>query len=135
MTALQVTSGYRQCLQEEIVIKERSGRMLVEISCWLEGPDGVSCVTTLDLSDTGLSMVCSDPLPEGRVVRLRFFTPFAAEAVALDAEVVWSRIDPEGAMGLRFLEVDEKSRTILKETARLLRMRKYASRLHPGENE
>lgn len=117
------------------MIKERSGRILVEISCWLEGVDGVSCVTTLDLSDTGLSMVSPDPLPEGRVVRLRFFTPFAAEPIALDAEVIWSRTEPEGAMGLRFLEMDEKIKTVLKETARLLRMRNYASRLHPDAHE
>lgn len=110
------------------MIKERSGRMPVEISCWLEGPEGVSCVTTLDLSDTGLSMVSSDPLPEGRIVRLRIFTPFAAEPIALHAEVVWSRTEPEGGMGLRFLDMDEKIKTVLRETVRLLRMRNRVTR-------
>lgn len=108
--------------------------MPVEISCWLEGPEGVSCVTTLDLSDTGLSMVSSDPLPEGRIVRLRIFTPFAAEPVALNAEVVWSRIEPEGGMGLRFLDMDEKIKAVLRETVRLQRMRNKMSRLNLDSN-
>jgi c-di-GMP-binding flagellar brake protein YcgR len=117
------------------MIRERSGRMLVEISCWLEGPEGVSCVTTLDLSDTGLSMLSSDPLPEGRIVRLKFFTPFAAEPVALNAEVVWSRTEPEGVMGLRFLDMDEKIKVVMRETVRLQRMRSRISRLNLDAKE
>jgi len=117
------------------VIKERSGRIQVDISCWLEGSEGVSCVTTLDLSDTGLSMVSSDPLPEGRIVSLRFFTPFAAEPIALNAEVVWSRTEPEGGMGLKFLDMDDKIKVVLRETARLLRLRNKMARLNPHGNE
>ena len=109
------------------MIKERCRRIPVEISCWLEGADGVSCVTTFDFSENGVSVLSSDPLPEGRVVRLRIFTPFAAEAVALEAEVVWSRTEPESGMGLRFLNMDENIRGILKGTVRLLRMREKAS--------
>ena len=105
------------------MIKERCRRIPVEFSCWLEGADGVSCVTTFDFSENGVSVLSSDPLPEGRVVSLRIFTPFAAEAVALQAEVVWSRTEPEGGMGLRFLNLDENIRGILKGTVRLLRMR------------
>ena len=99
----------------------------MEISCWLEGEDDTSCIPTYDLSDTGVSVVCSDPLPEGRVVRLRFFTPLAAEAVTLAAEVVWSRAEPEGGMGLRFLNMDEKTMNVMRETIRLLRLREKAA--------
>lgn len=109
------------------MIKERSRRIPVEISCWLEGADGVSCVTTFDFSETGVSLLSSDPLPEGRVLSLQVYTPFAAEAIALKAEVVWSRTEPEGGMGLRFLDMDENIRSVLRGTVRLLRMREKAS--------
>ena len=109
------------------MLKERCRRIPVEISCWLEGADGVSCVTTFDFSENGVSVLSSDPLPEGRVVSLRIYTPFAAEAVALEAEVVWSRTEPESGMGLRFLNMDENIRSILKGTVRLLRLRNKAS--------
>lgn len=125
MPASRVSS----CCQTEVeVIKKRDGRILVEISCWIEGPEGVHCVTTFDLSDAGVSVLSSDPLPEGRVVNLQFFTPFAAESVDIKAEVVWSRTGPDGGMGLRFLNMDKKSKMILMETALLLRTRDKASR-------
>ena len=115
------------------MLRERNRRIPVEISCWLEGTDDVSCVTTYDFSETGVSVLSSHPLPEGRVIGLRIYTPFAAEAVALQAEVVWSRTEPEGGMGLRFLNMNEDIRTILKGTVRLLRMRQNASRKIPAE--
>jgi hypothetical protein len=112
---------------EWIMIKHRNKRIPVEINCWLCGVDGASCVTTLDLSETGASVVSSDPLPEGRVIVLQVYTPFAADSIVLKAEVVWSRTEPKGEMGLRFLEMDEKIRIILRETALLLRMREMTS--------
>jgi c-di-GMP-binding flagellar brake protein YcgR len=113
--------------KEKVVIRERCRRIPVEISCWLEGEDDTSCIPTYDLSDTGVSVVCNDPLPEGRVVRLRFFTPLAAEAVTVAAEVVWSRTEPDGGMGLRFLNMDEKTMNVMRETIRLLRLREKAA--------
>jgi hypothetical protein len=110
------------------VIKKRDGRILVQTSCWIEGPEGFHCVTTFDLSDAGVSVICSQPLPEGRVVNLQFFTPFAAEAVEIEAEVVWSRTGLDGGMGLRFLNMDKKTKMILMETALLLQTRDKASR-------
>jgi c-di-GMP-binding flagellar brake protein YcgR len=109
------------------VIKERNRRIPIEISCWLEGADDISCVTTYDFSETGVSVLSSDPLPEGRVVSIRVYTPFAAEPVALKAEVVWSRTEPEGGMGLRFLDLDENTRSILRGTVRIMQKRKKAS--------
>ena len=110
------------------MIRERNRRIPIEISCWLEGADEISCVTTYDFSETGVSVLSSDPLPEGRVVSIRVYTPFAAEPVALKAEVVWSRTEPEGGMGLRFLDMDEKIACVLRGTVRLLRMREKASK-------
>jgi hypothetical protein len=103
------------------MIKERSRRIPVEMGCWLEGEGGVSCVTILDLSETGISVASSHPLPDGRIITLKVYTPFAAEAFSVKAEVVWSRTEPEGGMGLRFLDVDEKTRGVLKGMVQLMR--------------
>lgn len=105
------------------MIKERNGRVNVDINCWLEVEDGTSCVTTFDLSDTGVSLRSSHLLPDGRIVTLKFFTPFSAEPVTLKGEVIWGRTEPEGVMGVRFVDIDEKTRGILKSTAHLLRAR------------
>jgi hypothetical protein len=105
------------------VRKRRDGRIAVEINCWLEGAEGMSCVTTYDLSDAGVSLLTPDPLPEERVVILKFFTPFSAEPVSVKGEVVWSRVEPEGGMGVRFLDLDDEIRNVLRRTANLLRMR------------
>ena len=109
--------------KESVVIKERNGRIAVEINCWLEGAEGMSCVTTYDLSDSGVSLLTPDPLPEERVVILKFFTPFSAEPVTVKGEVVWSRMEPEGGMGVRFLDMDEEMRSVLRRTANLLQRR------------
>ena len=109
------------------MIKKRKRRIPVEINCWLRGVDGASCVTAVDLSETGVSVASSDPLPEGRVICLQVYTPFAADSIVLKAEVVWSRTEPEGGMGLRFLEMNEKIRILLRETALLQRTCKMAS--------
>jgi hypothetical protein len=102
------------------MIKERDGRIVVEINCWLEGEGGMSCFTTYDLSVSGVSLLTPDPLPEDKVVTLKFFTPFSAEPLTVRGEVVWSRTEPDGRMGIRFLDVDEEMGTVLRRTATLL---------------
>lgn len=124
---LSVIIDNSEIWREGIVVKERNRRIPVEINCWLCGVDGASCVTTLDLSETGVYVASSDPLPEGRVISLQVYTPFAAGSIVLKAQVIWSRTEPEGGMGLRFLEMNDKIRIILRETALLLRTRKMAS--------
>jgi hypothetical protein len=105
------------------MIKERNGRITVEINCWLECAEGMSCVTTYDLSDSGVSLLTPDPVPEERIVTLKFFTPFSAEPVTVKGEVVWSRMEPVGGMGVRFLDMDEEMRSVLRRAANLLRVR------------
>ncbi len=85
--------------------------------------DGASCFDTFDLSESGVSVVTTAPLQVGRIVKLQFFTPLAASPLTIEAEVVWSRLDPEGGMGLRFLDMDEKTAGIIREFARELKKR------------
>ena len=99
-------------------------RMPVGVGCWLVGRDDPCCLRTVDISDTGVSVITEDPLPVGQRVELQFFTPRSSKGVTLRAEVVWSRLDPEGAMGLRFLAPSDEGRRVLGEFARLLRERK-----------
>ncbi len=85
--------------------------------------DEASCFDTFDLSESGVSVLTATPLPVGRIVKLQFFTPLAATPLTIAAEVVWSRLDPEGGMGFRFLDMDEKTARIVGEFARKLRKR------------
>ncbi len=103
------------------MVRERKKRVPVKLCCWIDG-DGDICVTISDLSETGIAVISPDPLPEGRVVSMKVYTPFAAEPITLKGEVVWSRMEPESEMGLRFLDLDEKTRGILKGAVRLLSM-------------
>ncbi|HEX9023882.1 MAG TPA: PilZ domain-containing protein [Geobacteraceae bacterium] len=103
-------------------MREREKRIPAKLGCWIEGEGGGTCVTISDLSETGIAVITPDPLPEGRIVLLKIYTPFAAEPVPLKAEVIWSRMEPDSAMGLKFLGVDEKTKGILKGAVRLLHM-------------
>lgn len=96
----------------------------MEVGCWLVELDGVSCVYTFDLSEEGVSVTTEHPFPVGQVVKLQFFTPHSASAVTLEAEVVWSRLEPEGGMGLKFINLDEGGRAILRDITFHLRQRK-----------
>jgi len=98
--------------------------MPVEMGCWMEGKDGAACVTIFDLSETGIYMVGCDPLPVGEGVTIKIYTPFAVEAMAINAEVIWSRGEPEGGMGLKFLDIDERTTDILRVMVRLRRAQK-----------
>ncbi|KAF0220501.1 MAG: PilZ domain [Geobacteraceae bacterium] len=104
--------------------ERKNKRLPVEVGCWLVEMDEASCVYTLNVSDTGVSVITDLLLPVGRTVHLQFFTPASAEAVTVEAEVVWNRLEPEGSMGLRFLSVDEQKRNVIREFIRLEQQRK-----------
>ena len=93
-------------------------RKPAQLSCWLVGNDEAVCCGTFEISETGVSIRCSDPPVAGQAVRLQFYTPLSAGAVTLEAEVIWSRVEPEGAMGLRFLGMDDRTRSIVREMVR-----------------
>jgi hypothetical protein len=100
------------------VEKRTHKRMETRIGCWLIGTDEAIGCGTYEISKTGVSVRCSDPPPPGRTVRLQFFTPLSAGVVTVTAEVVWSTVEPEGAMGLRFLGIDEETQNVLRELVR-----------------
>ena len=105
------------------MIRDRKERFAVGINCWLETLAGMYCVTTLNLSETGVAVSASDPLQEGMIVVLRFFTPFSAEPLAVRGEIVWSRSGPDGAMGIRFLDIDAEAKEKLRYTSMMVRAR------------
>ena len=92
--------------------------MPARLGCWLVGTDELLCCGTFELSETGVSVRCSDPPAVGKVVRLQFYTPLSARAVTVEAEVVWSVLEPEGAMGLRFIDMDAGTMSVLRELMR-----------------
>jgi hypothetical protein len=92
--------------------------MPARLGCWLVGTDEAVCCGTFEISETGVRVRVSDPPVPGRVVRLQFYTPLSAEAITVEAEVVWSAVEPEGAMGLRFLDMNDGTRNVLRELMR-----------------
>ena len=102
--------------------KRKCKRSPARLGCWLVGMDEAVCCGTFEISETGVSVQCSDPPAAGRTVRLQFYTPLSAGAVTVEAEVVWSTLEPEGAMGLRFLDVDDGTMNVLRE---LMRQQKH----------
>jgi hypothetical protein len=100
------------------VEKRTCKRMPSRLGCWLVETDEALCCGTYEISETGVSVHCSNPPSPGRTVRLQFFTPLSAEAITVSAEVVWSTFEPEGAMGLRFLDMDEGTRNVLRDLMR-----------------
>jgi hypothetical protein len=107
--------------------KRKGRRIQVRLGCWLVGTDEALCCGTFEISETGVSIHCSDPPAAGRTVRLQFFTPLSAGAVTVEAEVIWSTVEPEGAMGLRFLGVDDGTMNILRELMRQQQRQKLVS--------
>ncbi|SNB47765.1 PilZ domain-containing protein [Geobacter sp. DSM 9736] len=109
--------------------------MPLGVGCWLVHMDEAACFDTLDVSGTGMSVLISSPLPIGRRVSLQFFTPDSAKPVPVAAEVVWTSLeDDQGSMGLRFLEMDEKTEKVVREFGRLLKLQKrFPGSPQPGE--
>ena len=103
--------------------KRQCKRRPVHLGCWLVGSDEALCCGAFEISETGVSIKCSAPPVPGKCVRLQFFTPLSAGALTLEAEVVWSTLEPEGAMGLRFRDMDAKALNILKELMRQQRQK------------
>ncbi len=102
--------------------------MPVEVGCWLVEMDGASCLYTFDISESGVSVITEDPFPVGQVVTLQFFTPRSASAVTLEAQVVWSRLEPEGGMGLKFINLDGPGREVLRSFTEQLKKRRGLGR-------
>ena len=105
------------------MIRDRKERFGVRINCWLETEGGMYCMSTLNLSETGVAVSASDPLQEGMIVNLKFFTPFSAEPLAVRGEIIWSRSGPDGAMGIRFLDMDAEAKETLRYTSIMVKSR------------
>jgi|GEM_PF-1426889 len=109
----------------------RHKRLQVQVGCWIVGEDDVGfCCSSFDISDNGISIYIEDPLPIGKSVTLQFYTPSSAAALSITAEVIWSRTEPDGAMGLRFVDISDEQLGTLRDLARQLRQREFQNHHH-----
>ncbi|GAM09179.1 pilZ domain protein [Geobacter sp. OR-1] len=110
----------------------RHKRAQIKIGCWIVGQDGESCCcSTYDISDNGISITTTTPLPVGQTACLQFYTPQSASALSISAEVIWSDTGQNPAMGLRFLDITEEELRILREMASQMRQREvHAAQRH-----
>lgn len=106
-------------------------RLQVQVGCWIVVEDDVGfCCSSFDISDNGISLCIEDPLPIGKSVTLQVYTPASAAALSIPAEVIWSRTEPDGAMGLRFIEISGGQLETLRELAHQLRQREFHNNHH-----
>ena len=104
-------------------------RSPIQIGCWIVQDDGESCCcSTFDISDAGIAIATDTPLPAGQTVCLQLYTPHSASPLSLVAEVIWSRSDHDGAMGLKFLDLTEEESSRLKEMTRQMAHRELNTR-------
>lgn len=94
-------------------------RSPIQVGCWIVSDDGESCCcSTYDISDTGIAITTNSPLPVGQILRLQLYTPHSSSPLSLSAEVVWSRMEHDCAMGLRFLDLTAEESDMIKEMTR-----------------
>ena len=99
-------------------------RLPIKVGCWMVELDAITCIQTFDMSDEGVSVLCDEPLPVGKALSLRFFTPHSADPVLVEAEVVWNRESGTSyAAGLRFIAMDQKVRRMINEFTAMLQER------------
>src|SRR5579872_47889 len=67
----------------------------------------------LDLSEDGMDVLASQPLYCSAVVHARFILPDLLSDLELPGEVVWA--NPNGESGIRFAEVQEEMREVLRK--------------------
>lgn len=102
-------------------------RSPIQVGCWIVQDDGESCCcSTFDISDTGIAIATNTPLPVGQVLCLQLYTPHSASPLSLSAEVIWSRTEQDGAMGLRFLDLTAEESEKLKEMTRQMAHRELS---------
>ena len=89
--------------------------------------------TLIDLSEEGTAIQCEQPLPPKGKVYFQFTLPGHKELVRLAGEVVWQ--DSTGRVGLRFADVPQSSRRLLKLWLQHNIFRRLESGLHdPGSS-
>lgn len=94
--------------------KRRNRRAVVHTPANLSCPTTESApATLLDLSQEGLSLQCDQPLPRQNKIYLRFTLPGQTQSIQLSGETMWQ--DSLGRMGIRFMDVPQSARRLLKE--------------------
>lgn len=101
----------------------RHKRTQVKVGCWINGKDSDSCCSSYDLSESGISISTEAPLPVGQQATLQFYTHQSASALTVTAEVIWSRLEPDGAMGLRFVDINPEQMESLRTLILLVKHR------------
>lgn len=94
--------------------KRRSPRLLVHTDATISYPAVESAPATLvDLSEEGLAIQCAQQLPTKSKIYFRFALPGQTKVIQLSGETMWQ--DSTGRAGIRFADVPQSARRILKD--------------------
>jgi hypothetical protein len=114
LSAERVRSSLRAAVRLIHRDKRRNRRAAVHTAASLSCPTTESVpATLLDLSEEGLSLQCDQPLPRQDKIYLRFTLPGQTKSIQLSGETMWQ--DSRGHMGVRFVDVPQSARRLLKE--------------------
>ncbi len=107
--------------------RRRTARHKVETLVYLQFGIAALPGLILDLSQQGLSLQASEPLPAVHKVPLRFVLPGTSHMVEGTGEVIWA--DDEGRAGMLFSHLNAASRKYLKGW-----LAKHATKKSPGRS-
>jgi uncharacterized protein (TIGR02266 family) len=97
----------------EFLDHRRHHRFSARFRCWCESDQVTVFTRVANLSESGLFLQTSMPLPVGAVALVRFAGPKSFE---VRVRVIWAQRDPSQepvGMGLQFLELSEAHREII----------------------
>jgi hypothetical protein len=114
LSAEKVRSSVRAATRLMHRDKRRKRRATVHAAANISCPTTESAAASLlDLSEEGLSLQCDQPLPPQNKIYLRFTLPGQTKSIQLSGETIWQ--DSRGRMGIRFIDVPQSGRRLLRE--------------------
>ena len=95
--------------------RRNSLRVAVQVPvklAWNTDDDAIDGIL-LDLSEDGMDVLASQPLYCSAMISVRFTLPDLPPALEIPGEVIWA--NPNGESGIRFAEISDEARQILRE--------------------
>lgn len=111
ISALNASRCFHAALNFMVKERRRYFRYPVEMKVKIVHGDQSAGAISTNLSESGIALVLSDPLPKGAKPRLQFSLPETDMQFEVEAEIVWA--DGKGRAGLRFHNVPQRSQELL----------------------
>lgn len=112
----QVTRSLRAAQAFMLPERRQCQRHIPETVVYLQFGIAAVPALILDVSEVGMSIQSSEPLPEVRSIPLRFVLPGTAEMIEATGEMIWN--DPQGRAGMLFSRMNSRGHKSLQQWLR-----------------